>query len=595
MLKKFLVSTILVLTFILPNVIFSQTTAKDQQAVIIQLQEQIKILQDQITALTKQIEGQSKEIEKIKTEVAFTRTLQRGMTGDEVKKLQEFLKQFPDIYPEGLVTGYYGPLTETAVRKLQEKQGLESVGFVGPRTLSKLNELVIEGAGSSGTIPPGLLTAPGIAKKVEIPAISVLQATTTTTATSTVLTTVQATTTLSTPVITVTATTSATATSTTLSSPVSSSGSGTSGAGVTTVTTTIATITGTGTSSSATTTTSTVNTPPITVTSPNGGEAWQYSLNYRLGYVLNAISPSRIGVKLFKGSAVVYETVTSTTWGDGIFHITLSSANLYSSVGSGDNYKIRIYDQDNPGVYDDSDNYFTILPVDITQPVASSVSASGVTSNSAVITWTTDEPTDGFINYGSTPTNWVVTSTNTSYTTSHSFTLSNLGSNTLYTYRIYSRDATGNGLQGTPDYTFTTLSGPVSCSAINLTLSDGKTTYIKGVDNFVNYTWTCSPGGSADVNIGIQKPGLLGWVSLNTTTNSGAQTLSIDISGADYPVGTYDLEACFNVCGSIVAEKTFSISSPTSFLDTRTSNLSTVYYTLESLKVLIEKLSKLLQ
>src|SRR3972149_5952421 len=85
---------------------------------------------------------------------------QKGMSGDEVKKLQTFLKQFPDIYPEGLVTGYYGLRTEAAVRKLQEKQGIEAIGIVGPKTLSKLNELVTEGAGSSETIPPGLLTAP---------------------------------------------------------------------------------------------------------------------------------------------------------------------------------------------------------------------------------------------------------------------------------------------------------------------------------------------------------------------------------------------------------------------------------------------------
>jgi len=155
MLKKLLVTVVLTLTFILPTLALAETAADQKQSLILQLQEQIETLQSQITALSKQ------------TEVAFSRVLQRGASGEEVKKLQTFLSRFPDIYPEGLVTGYYGQLTENAVRKFQEKQGLETVGNVGPKTLSKLNELVTEGAGSSGTIPPGLLTAPGIKKKIE--------------------------------------------------------------------------------------------------------------------------------------------------------------------------------------------------------------------------------------------------------------------------------------------------------------------------------------------------------------------------------------------------------------------------------------------
>jgi len=178
--KKFILAFVLASTFLFPIFSFAQTT-QTEQSLIKQLQDQIKALQVQITALTKQIEGQKKEIEIIKTEVAFTKTLQKGMTGEEVKKLQTFLKQFPDIYPEGLVTGYYGSLTEIAIRKLQEKQGLEQVGFVGPKTLEKLNALITGGSGSSGTIPPGLLTAPGIQKKVELPTTGTLTAISTTT------------------------------------------------------------------------------------------------------------------------------------------------------------------------------------------------------------------------------------------------------------------------------------------------------------------------------------------------------------------------------------------------------------------------------
>ncbi|MBI2135942.1 peptidoglycan-binding protein, partial [Candidatus Woesearchaeota archaeon] len=50
------------------------------------------------------------------------------------------------IYPEGLTTGYYGPLTTKAVKAFQEKHGIARAGDpgygeVGPATRAKLNEL----------------------------------------------------------------------------------------------------------------------------------------------------------------------------------------------------------------------------------------------------------------------------------------------------------------------------------------------------------------------------------------------------------------------------------------------------------------------
>ncbi len=72
----------------------------------------------------------------------FTKTLNVGIVDEQVKRLQEFLKQFPDIYPEGLVTGYFGLLTENAVKRFQMKEGVEAIGIVGPKTRFKLNELI---------------------------------------------------------------------------------------------------------------------------------------------------------------------------------------------------------------------------------------------------------------------------------------------------------------------------------------------------------------------------------------------------------------------------------------------------------------------
>ena len=61
--------------------------------------------------------------------------------GEEVKRLQAFLKTLPGIYPSGLVTGYFGPQTEAAVRRFQRQQGLTENGIVGPLTRARLNAL----------------------------------------------------------------------------------------------------------------------------------------------------------------------------------------------------------------------------------------------------------------------------------------------------------------------------------------------------------------------------------------------------------------------------------------------------------------------
>lgn len=76
--------------------------------------------------------------------------LRPGVRNEAVHRLQKFLSQFPDIYPDGLVTGYYGPLTRRAIERFQVKYNIVSTGDpvstgygqVGPRTRAKLNELI---------------------------------------------------------------------------------------------------------------------------------------------------------------------------------------------------------------------------------------------------------------------------------------------------------------------------------------------------------------------------------------------------------------------------------------------------------------------
>ena len=71
----------------------------------------------------------------------ITYGLAKGMENTQVTRLQQLLAKDKSVYPEGLVTGYFGPATERAVKAFQKKHGLEQVGYVGPRTRALLNAM----------------------------------------------------------------------------------------------------------------------------------------------------------------------------------------------------------------------------------------------------------------------------------------------------------------------------------------------------------------------------------------------------------------------------------------------------------------------
>jgi len=71
----------------------------------------------------------------------FTKTLVLKMEDAEVFNLQKVLSLDPAIYPEGEVTGYFGKLTEAAVKRFQKKYCIRTTGQGGPQTRAKLHEL----------------------------------------------------------------------------------------------------------------------------------------------------------------------------------------------------------------------------------------------------------------------------------------------------------------------------------------------------------------------------------------------------------------------------------------------------------------------
>jgi hypothetical protein len=68
----------------------------------------------------------------------FETNLSMGMSGQDVLELQNRLRD--EGYFNVTPTGYYGPLTASAVRAYQAANGLSSVGIVGPQTRALLNQ-----------------------------------------------------------------------------------------------------------------------------------------------------------------------------------------------------------------------------------------------------------------------------------------------------------------------------------------------------------------------------------------------------------------------------------------------------------------------
>ena len=97
---------------------------------------------------------------------SFTNDLALGMKGDDVLRLQALLASDKEIYPEGLVTGYFGNLTVQAVRRFQAKYDISQVGRVGPQTRAKLAEIFGEGKTPSAVPTPATPMATGLTREL---------------------------------------------------------------------------------------------------------------------------------------------------------------------------------------------------------------------------------------------------------------------------------------------------------------------------------------------------------------------------------------------------------------------------------------------
>jgi hypothetical protein len=91
-----------------------------------------------------------------------------------------------------------------------------------------------------------------------------------------------------------------------------------------------------------------------------------------------------------------------------------------------------------------SGSYVATYVVDVTPPVISSVAATPGVGNTAAITWTTDEPADSSVDFGTSPSSLTGHAGNGLLVTSHGVTLAGLSPSTTYYFRVTSADGAGN-------------------------------------------------------------------------------------------------------------------------------------------------------
>src|SRR5258708_5587975 len=84
------------------------------------------------------------------------------------------------------------------------------------------------------------------------------------------------------------------------------------------------------------------------------------------------------------------------------------------------------------------------LPADTTAPVISGTAVVSVLANTATIAWTTDEPADSNLTYGTTNAYGSQGLLDTSLLLSHTATILSLTPGTTYYYCIQSKDLAGN-------------------------------------------------------------------------------------------------------------------------------------------------------
>ncbi|RJQ14334.1 hypothetical protein C4553_01310 [Candidatus Parcubacteria bacterium] len=178
--------------------------------------------------------------------------------------------------------------------------------------------------------------------------------------------------------------------------------------------------------------------------------------------VVSAVGTSSATISWFTNEPATSRVNYGTTSLYGLFAVKDILATSHSITLNGlqasTSYHFQARSVDGSGnIAISSDGVFITsgLP-DTTAPVISGISVSAVSTSSATINWTTNEPADSWVEFG-TSSSYGLGSSTSALVTNHSIGLSGLFENTMYHFRISSADASSN-TSVSSDNSFTTAS-----------------------------------------------------------------------------------------------------------------------------------------
>ena len=138
----------------------------------------------------------------------------------------------------------------------------------------------------------------------------------------------------------------------------------------------------------------------------------------------------------------------------------------------------------------------TTAPADATPPVISGVAVYNITTSDATITWNTNEAATSQVEYGTTSGYGSLSSPDVNLVTAHALSVGSLTPSTLYHYRVWSRDASGNAAVS-PDAIVNTAAGPSQSGLVLSAIVAGQIT-----TNSVELDWTTNVASSSKVEYG---------------------------------------------------------------------------------------------
>lgn len=462
----------------MPTTGFAQTTTGTLDsllATIASLQKQVIALQTQLATLQKQTNDAVQEVRELVRNMAI------GAEGEDVRALQLLLAADPEIYPEGLFTGYFGPLTAKAVKKFQEKNGIEQVGFVGPKTLKKLNEklknssVIVVGDGQTITasttctvLPPGHYIAPGWNKKMNDDDDDDEDED---------------------------------------EDDDNGKKNKNKGAKLGTIPFTIPC----------------GQLPPGIAKKINWGTTTPPVVDTTAPIILSTsvtdISTTSARVNWTTNEAtraqIAYGTSTSYTvetgWSAGA---NTNHSHLITGLTANTVYYFRVRVKDAAGnVTTGPDQTFTTTPVaptDTVAPIILSTSVVDISTTSARVNWTTNEAAHAQIAYGTTTSYTTETGWSTGTNVNHSYLITGLSASTTYHFRIQVKDAAGNVTTGS-DQTFTTSAVPPPADTTAPVISGISAGSIASTT--ASISWTTNENATSKVYYGTATPLNLGTAS----------------------------------------------------------------------------------